>query len=86
MEKAKTAFKIDLEPQKTRDLYGNTVFGKQCLGARRLIENGVKFVEVMHPTYWDTHGGAEKGQKTLTETLDQPMSNRSPYYEQVGVL
>src|SRR5581483_6439863 len=47
---------------------------RQCLGARRLIEHGVRFVEVMHPMYWDTHGGAVKGQQKLTETLDQPMA------------
>jgi hypothetical protein len=74
LEKAKTAFQIDHEPQSVRDLYGDTVFGKQCLGARRLIEHGVKFVEVMHPKYWDTHGGAEKGQKSLSEELDRPMA------------
>jgi uncharacterized protein (DUF1501 family) len=74
LEKARTAFRTDLEPQYIRDLYGDTVFGKQCLGARRLIESGVKFVEVMHPSYWDTHGGAVNGQRNLTVVLDQPMA------------
>ncbi len=74
MDKAKKAFQIDQEPQQVRDLYGDTPFGRQCLGARRLIEHGVRFVEVMHPAYWDTHGGAEKGQKKLSEVLDKPMA------------
>ena len=74
LEKARVAFQIEQEPQAVRDLYGDSVFGRQCLGARRLIEHGVKFVEVMHPKYWDTHGGAEKGQKTLSEELDRPMA------------
>jgi uncharacterized protein (DUF1501 family) len=39
-----------------------------------LIEFGVPFVEVMHPSYWDTHGGAEQGQKKLSEVLDRPMA------------
>src|SRR5206468_1964393 len=56
LEKARTAFRIDLETPQVRSSYGDTIFGRQCLGARRLIENGVKFVEVMHPNYWDTHG------------------------------
>lgn len=74
LDKARTAFKIDQEPQAIRDLYGDTVFGKQCLGARRLIEHGVKFVEVMHPNYWDTHGGQLEGQKKMSQVLDQPMA------------
>jgi hypothetical protein len=84
--KAETAFKIDQEPQHARDLYGSSVFGRQCLGARRLIEHGVKFVEVMHPVYWDTHGGAEKGQKTLTEVLDRPMAALLADLHQRGLL
>jgi hypothetical protein len=74
LDKAREAFKIDREPQAVRDLYGDTVFGRQCLGARRLIEHGVKFVEVMHPGYWDTHGGQLEGQKKLSQVLDQPMA------------
>ncbi len=74
MEKARKAFQIEQEPQQIRDLYGDTPFGRQCLGARRLIEHGVRFVEVMHPGYWDTHGGAVKGQQKLTELLDRPMA------------
>jgi uncharacterized protein (DUF1501 family) len=74
LDKARTAFQIDKEPQAVRDLYGDTVFGKQCLGARRLIEHGVRFVEVMHPGYWDTHGGQLEGQKKHSQVLDQPMA------------
>jgi hypothetical protein len=84
--KAQEAFKLENEPQHARDLYGNSVFGRQCLGARRLVENGVKFVEVMHPAYWDTHGGAEKGQKTLTEVLDRPMAALLADLNQRGML
>jgi hypothetical protein len=74
LDKARQAFKIDQEPQSIRDMYGDTIFGKQCLGARRLIEHGVKFVEVMHPSYWDTHGGQLEGQKKHSQVLDQPMA------------
>ena len=71
---AQEAFKIEKEPLRVREAYGDTPFGRQCLGARRLIEHGVRFVEVMHPQYWDTHGGANEGQRTLSWTLDKPMA------------
>jgi hypothetical protein len=74
LETAQEAFKIEKEPQRVRDLYGDTPFGRQCLGARRLIEHGVRFVEVMHPGYWDTHGGAVVGQRNLSQVLDRPMA------------
>lgn len=73
-DKATEAFEVESESDATKKLYGEGAFAKQCLGARRLIEAGVPFVEVMHPRYWDTHGGAEKGQKSLSEEMDQPMA------------
>lgn len=48
------AFKIDLEDQGTRDRYGDSQFGKNCLLARRLVEQGVPFVEVGFGG-WDMH-------------------------------
>jgi uncharacterized protein (DUF1501 family) len=73
LDRAREAFRIDKEPLHIRERYGDTPFGRQCLGARRLIEHGVRFVEVMHPGYWDTHGGAVTGQCKLTQVLDRPM-------------
>ncbi len=86
LDKARDAFKIEQESQKTRDNYGDTPFGRQCLGARRLIEHGVKYVEAMHPGYWDTHGGAEKGQKNLSGVLDRPMAALLADLHQRGML
>ncbi len=60
--KARAAFALDQEPEKTRDRYGRTRFGQSCLMARRLIEAGVRFVTVnMFETVfdevtWDIHG------------------------------
>lgn len=48
------AFNIKEEPQKVRDAYGKTNFGQGCLLARRLVEVGVRFVEVTLGG-WDTH-------------------------------
>ena len=48
------AFDIANEPQKLRDQYGDSQFGKGCLLARRLVERGVTFVEVRSGS-WDSH-------------------------------
>ena len=42
------AFQLDQEPLKLREAYGYHKFGQSCLLARRLIEAGVSFVEVVH--------------------------------------
>jgi uncharacterized protein (DUF1501 family) len=51
---AKKAFDIAAESDRTRDRYGRTQFGQNCLLARRLIETGVQFVTVTDGG-WDTH-------------------------------
>jgi uncharacterized protein (DUF1501 family) len=48
------AFKVEKEDSATRERYGNTGFGRGCLMARRLVEQGVAFVEV-DLGGWDTH-------------------------------
>jgi len=48
------SFKVDKEPENVRERYGNTGFGRGCLMARRLVEQGVAFVEV-DLGGWDTH-------------------------------
>jgi hypothetical protein len=47
-------FDVSKEPPQDLDRYGNNDFGRQCLLARRLLENGVSFVQVTHSNY-DTH-------------------------------
>ena len=51
---------IDRETTATQKLYGlddktAAPFGKNCLAARRLVERGVRFVQVYHPGSWDAH-------------------------------
>ena len=59
---ARSAFDLTQEPQQVRDRYGMTRFGQCCLLARRLIENGVRFVTVntfltvFDEITWDIHG------------------------------
>jgi hypothetical protein len=49
------AFNLNLESNATKTRYGNTPFGRSVLTARRLIEAGVRFVNVVTGG-WDTHG------------------------------
>lgn len=60
--RARTAFDLTLESDKTRDRYGRNTFGQSCLLARRLIEAGTRVVEVIWPKIansdnhsWDHH-------------------------------
>jgi uncharacterized protein (DUF1501 family) len=52
--RAKRAYDLRLESDRTRERYGRTQFGQSCLLARRLIEAGVHFVTVTDGG-WDTH-------------------------------
>jgi hypothetical protein len=61
-EQARAAFDLSQEPDSVRDRYGRNRFGQCCLLARRLVENGVRFVTlntfltVFGETTWDIHG------------------------------
>jgi uncharacterized protein DUF1501 len=62
-------FDITEETETVKQAYGNTNFGKACLMARRLIETGVKFVEVTLDG-WDTHQDNFTRSSALCKTLD----------------
>jgi uncharacterized protein (DUF1501 family) len=68
------AFKVDQESEAVREVYGKTSFGRGCLMARRLVEQGVPFVEV-DMGGWDTHAN---NFRTLADTklpeLDKAMA------------
>jgi uncharacterized protein (DUF1501 family) len=57
----------------SRAMYGNSDFGRGCLLARRLIESGVKFVEVTLDG-WDTHYNNFTAVKSLSADLDPAMA------------
>jgi uncharacterized protein (DUF1501 family) len=63
------AFDLAKEKDAVRDKYGRTNFGQGCLLARRLIEQGVTFVEV-ESNGWDTHQDNFNRTKTLADTID----------------
>ncbi|MEO8662346.1 MAG: DUF1501 domain-containing protein [Bryobacteraceae bacterium] len=58
---APEAFDITKEPQKVRDRYGDHDFGRGCLMARRLLERGVRMVQVYFGNFqpWDNHDDIE---------------------------
>jgi hypothetical protein len=52
--KRRDIFDLDKEPARDRERYGNHDFGQHCLLARRLLENGINCVKVVHHD-WDAH-------------------------------
>ncbi|MXV75325.1 DUF1501 domain-containing protein [Candidatus Poribacteria bacterium] len=63
------AFRLDEEPIAIREAYGMNRFGQGCLMARRLVEAGVKFVEVSLDG-WDTHQNNFDRTKELLDMVD----------------
>jgi hypothetical protein len=73
---AAEAFDLSREPQETLDLYGRGVHGRQTLIARRLVERGVRYVQLWHGAGqpWDNHDNIEANHKKLAGEIDQPVA------------
>ena len=88
--KNRSAFDLSHEPEKHRDGYGRTKFGDGCLLARRLVEAGVRFVQVRqtgdHPAGYDTHENHYKVHDPLIRELDRGMSQLIVDLKQRGML
>jgi uncharacterized protein (DUF1501 family) len=67
------AFEVLAEPLALRRAYGETPFGRSCLAARRLIEVGVRCVEVTLGG-WDTHTNNHTQVRELLKVLDPALS------------
>lgn len=67
------AFDINAESDKAKEQYGDSTLGKGCLLARRLIEHGVRFVEVTQGG-WDMHRDCFKEMPDKGKTLDQALA------------
>ena len=84
-------FRLNDEPAPLRNAYGGE-FGQRCLLARRLVQAGVRFVEVSHNlnfingTGWDTHNEGQQNQHLLIEELDVALSALITDLEQQGLL
>ena len=88
--KEREAFDLELEPREVRDIYDTGRFGRGCLLARRLVENGARFVEV--PTeyvpflHWDTHAEGHNTVDRLHQEIDRPIAQLVLDLEERGLL
>jgi hypothetical protein len=86
-----SVFDLNSESADLRTAYGSE-FGQRCLLARRLVESGVRFVEVafnlnfINGTGWDTHNDGQKNQHVLIQELDKSLSALLDDLQQRGLL
>ncbi|MFM8584031.1 MAG: DUF1501 domain-containing protein [Planctomycetaceae bacterium] len=77
---ATSALNLNDETAETQALYGldqevTRNYGRRCLMARRLVERGVRFVQLfMKGQPWDTHSGNTSGTKSCCEQTDRPVA------------
>lgn len=70
--------KLESETQQTQDMYGlgqkeTDSFGRRCLLARKLVESGVRFVQI-YAAGWDSHDFLERSHKARMQAVDQPIA------------
>jgi hypothetical protein len=82
---ATDAFDIGKEPPNIRDLYGNSPQGRQLLIARRLVERGVRFVQVWAGG-WDHHQDIEDRLPATAREIDKPAAALLTDLKQRGLL
>ena len=92
---APEAFDLAREGPRTQRLYGldnekTAVFGRQCLMARRLVERGVRFVQLYDTTGgfqpWDQHGELKSGHEANALRTDRPIAGLLRDLKQRGLL
>lgn len=101
---APEALDVESESEATREMYGffdpvgshrlsvaPGVFGRQCLIARRLVERGVRFVQIYHggghqQQTWDAHQGVEENLSIHCPEIDRPVSALLADLERTGLL
>ena len=81
---------IEGESQQTREMYGigqepTDGFGRRCLLARKLVEQGVRFVQLYAST-WDSHDYIAKAHGALIPTVDRPIAALITDLKQRGLL
>ena len=87
---------LNQETRATLDSYGvdkgdTDAFGRQCLVARRLVERGVRFVQIFHGSNsgagaWDGHSNLQAGHGSLSRQVDQPIAGLLKDLKQSGLL
>ncbi len=90
---APEAVDLSQETQATQKLYGldqkeTKTFGRNCLLARRLVERGVRFIQLYSGTgsKWDSHTQIEKNHSRLCKSMDQPVAGLLKDLKQRGLL
>src|SRR5688572_20466228 len=86
---------LERETAETQKLYGldegtTKPFGQLCLTARRLVERGVRFVQVFHGSggggAWDAHAGIKKNHTNLAQQVDLPIAGLLTDLKRRGML
>ncbi|MCM8532518.1 MAG: DUF1501 domain-containing protein [Lentisphaeraceae bacterium] len=85
---ATDAFDIEKEPEHIRKMYGDSFQNRQCLIARRLVERGVRFIQLYHGAGqpWDNHDEIEKGHRRLAGESSQGIAALITDLKQRGLL
>ena len=85
---ATDVFDVASEPAATREMYGDTQHGRQMLMARRLLERGVRFVQVWHGAGqpWDSHSEVEANHRRLAVECDRPIAALLTDLKRLGML
>lgn len=91
--RAPEAVDLSQESESTSRLYGldrkeTESFGRMCLLSRRLVERGVRFIQLYHGagSKWDAHSGIEKNHSSLCRAMDRPVSGLLTDLKQRGLL
>jgi len=89
-KQAAATFDISREPEHVRELYGDSDFGRSCLLARRLVEDGVRFVSVYYVNSsnqpWDTHSSHNRNHPRLCADSDRASAALIADLKQRGML
>lgn len=85
---ATDAFDIAQEPKYIHEMYGSGVHARQLLITRRLIERGVRFIQLWHGDGqpWDNHDDLEVNHRRLAQELDRPLAAFLKDLKQRGLL
>ncbi len=81
---------VEAEPKQVKSLYGldrpeTQSFGRKCLLARRLVQNGVRFVQIFH-NGWDSHNNIGQEHRRRGTEIDKPIAALIRDLKQSGML
>lgn len=90
---APTAIDLSQETAETQSLYGidqpeTATFGRNCLLARRLVERGVRFIQLYHGagSGWDSHDNIEREHPPMCRSSDKPVAGLLKDLKRLGLL